>query len=268
MSDIVRKHYNQNAEYEWERLNNPYSNVEFKSTLYLIDKYFPKDGEACDIGARPGRYSIELLKRGFKTTVLDISQEELNIAKKRITELGFKAQKYICEDALNLDVLEEDKYDVVLLMGPMYHILDRENRMNILKQVYRILKKDGVAIIAYINSWGVLKSAITECPAEIFKDIQKIYDELEEQTLDSETGFTECYFTIPPKALKEVEQSGLNIISYAGAESFISGIEREMYRLYDEDREIYNNLVKTASEFCELPQYRDAAEHLHIIVRK
>lgn len=50
MTSEVRKYYDENAELEWQRLNNPYSKVEFCSTMYLIEKYFPKCGEVIDIG--------------------------------------------------------------------------------------------------------------------------------------------------------------------------------------------------------------------------
>ena len=74
--------------------------------------------------------------------------------------------------------------------------------------------------------------------------------------------------TTPTNALKEVTEAGFNIISYAGVESFLSGIESRVVELAEEDKNVYNNLLKVASETCEYPQYRDATEHIHIIVKK
>ena len=164
--DKVREYYDSNAEMEWERLNNPYSIVEYKSTLFLIDKYFSNDGSVIDIGSGPGRYSIELLKRGYEVDLLDISQEELNIAKDEIEKLGLKANNYYCKSAIELECFEGEFYDNILVMGPMYHLHIKEERQKVLKEVYRILKKDAVAIISYINTWGAIKAAVTEFPLE------------------------------------------------------------------------------------------------------
>ena len=267
MSEIVRGYYDENSEVEWERLTKPYRKIEFSSTLYLIDKYFPKKGSIIDIGAGPGRYSIELLKKGYEVSLWELSQKELNLAKDQITSLGLEAEAYICENALNLHLLESEKYDGLLLMGPMYHIWGEEDRQKVLKEAMRILKKDGVAIIAYLNSWGILKAGVTEFP-DTFSDINNVYGYLGEQTFDENLSFTEVYFTIPPKALEEVKTAGFELVSYAGAEGYLSGTQTEIKRLYEEKRNIYDNFVKAAVETCEYPQYRDATEHLHIVAKK
>lgn len=267
MSTVVKDYYEQNSDYEWERLNDPYSKIEFCSTLHLIDKYFPATGSICDIGSGPGRYAIELLKRGYNVTLFELSQNELNIAEQKINELGLTAEAYICENALNMHQLPTESYDAVLVMGPLYHILEEADRKQIVRETSRILKKDGVAIFAYINSWGCLKAGVTEF-SDSFSKLENVYDYLDELKLDAERGFTECYFTTPPIAKEEVVGGGFEILSYAGAEGFLAGIRPEVGRLYKEAPEVYHNLAKVASETCELPQYRDATEHLHIVARK
>ncbi|MBU3227636.1 class I SAM-dependent methyltransferase [Clostridium algidicarnis] len=267
MSEVVKGYYDENAKLELERLNNPYSSIEFNSTMHLIDKYFPKTGEIIDIGSGPGRYSLELLKKRYKVTLLELSEKELEIAKQNIEELGIKAEGYLCENALNLNILESNKYDGVLLMGPMYHILDKEQRINVLKETLRILKKDGIAIISYLNSWGILKAGITEF-SSTFRELENVYGYLDEQTFDENNSFTEAYFSTPVHALDEVRLGGFHIVSYAGVESFLSGIRDRVLNLYKEDRGVYDNLLKVAVESCELPQYRDSTEHLHIVVKK
>lgn len=45
-------------------------------------------------------------------------------------------------------------------MRPMYHIVEQNEGAMVLKEFKRILKQHGVAIIAYLNSWGLLKTGI------------------------------------------------------------------------------------------------------------
>lgn len=267
MSQIVQAYYDNHADREWSRLENPYSRVEWLSTLRLMDRYFPDTGHICDIGSGPGRYAIELLQQGYQVTLMDLSSNELALAQKRIEGLGLQAEAYLCESAVNMDVLNDQCCDGVLALGPLYHLLKEEERSQAIRHVYRILKPGGVALLAYINSWGVLKSGVSEF-SESYRDPEEIYKYLQEQQLDENEGFTSCYFTIPIKAIEEVKAGGFEIMTYAGTESFLAGMREEVSRLYIEDPVVYENLMQAASETSEAPQYRDATEHMVIVVRR
>lgn len=266
--EAVKNYYNNEAEREWQRLSNPYAQVEYKSTLHLIKKYFPEEGKILDIGSGPGRYSLALLKKGYQVSLLDLSQNELDIAKQKITEAGYTADEYYCKSALELDGFEEESFDGILIMGPMYHLHQKEDRQKVLKEAQRILKPGGKVIIAYINTWGALKASLREFP-ETFKDITKFEDYIKgDLSFSAEESFTETFFTTPPLALEEVEEAGYKVISYGGAESFIAGLSMRLMNLAIYMPEVYENYVCKAVEYCELPQYRDTTEHLNIIATK
>lgn len=267
MTDIIRDYYNENSKNEWLRLNDPYSRLEFFSTMYMIKEYFPSEGKILDIGSGPGRYSIELLKRGYNVTLMDLSDKSIDMAKKNIESLGLEADNYICGDALYLDFLEDNSFDGILLMGPMYHIHSKEERLKVLNQCKRVLRPGGIILITYINSLGVLKVGLSDFPQE-FKEIDKIYDLFDEKSFSADESFTETYFTVPEKALEEVNESGFDVLSRAGAESFLSGQAFYMTKYYLEDKEIYFNLLKVATEKCEDERVRDSTEHLLIVAKK
>lgn len=267
MINEVKRYYDENVNEEWNRLEDPYTRIELFSTLYIIKKYFPKEGNVLDIGSGPGKYSIELLKRGYKVSLMDLSDKAISLAKYNIESSGLSAEKYICGDATYLNGEKDESYDAILLMGPMYHIHSKEQRRKILNECRRILKPKGVILITYINSWGVLKAGISEFPYE-FQEIDSVYKLFNEQIFSQEESFTESYFTTPPIALEEVGSSGLNLISYAGAESFLSGLGYYMTKHYIENKKIYLNLLKVATEKCEEPQFRDSTEHLIIVANK
>lgn len=99
MSEILRDFYDTNATVEWERLDLPLCRIEFASTLRLIDKYFPKQGRVCDIGSGPGRYAIELIRRGYAVTLVDLSDKEISLARQQLDQLGLAAEQLIVGDA-------------------------------------------------------------------------------------------------------------------------------------------------------------------------
>ncbi len=268
MIDEVSTYYDSSVEVEWYRLTHAYSIIEYRSTLYLLDKYFPKQGAILDIGSGPGRYSFHLLKLGYKMSLLDISLKELDYARNVFNENGLKAEAFYHKSALELKSLSGNTYQGILIMGPMYHLHHKEERLQILKDAYDLLDDGGVALISYINTWGVLKASLAEFP-ESFLDMA-LFDRYIKGDLKftSEEGFTKTFFTTPPQALAEVAESGFEIVSYAGAESFIAGLNMQLKSLKETLPEVYDHYIEKACEYCELPQYRDATEHLHIIVRK
>ncbi len=102
MVEEVRAYYNKNARLEQKRLEHPYGRIEFATTLYLLECYFPKSGHLLDIGCGPGTYALELLKRGYKVSLLDIAEEELALAKQALAKANHGAQNYYCQSATDL----------------------------------------------------------------------------------------------------------------------------------------------------------------------
>ncbi len=269
MNEKVKEFYNSNSEFEISRLDEPYKQLEFRNTLYLMNKYFPSTGKVCDIGCGVGKYSLELLKKDYNLTLYDLSQTMLDVAADKIDLLGYEADNYICGDAQQLKGLPDDSFDAALLMGPMYHILDKPGRLEALEEFRRILKPGGVGIIAYLNSWGVIKACIDEIPM-LYCDKKNIDDMLDEAVveIDDDDGFTDAYFTTPPIAKDEITSSGFNIISYAGVESFVSGMITGMKKMCFQFPEAFDNVLEAAEETCELERYRDTTEHIHFVVQK
>ncbi|MCQ4924519.1 class I SAM-dependent methyltransferase [Tissierella carlieri] len=266
--DYVKAYYDENSTLEWDRLDNPYSRIEFTTTTHLIDKYFKNISNVIDIGSGSGRYSIELIKRGFDVSLLDLSQNLLDIAKKNIENISNKKYDYFCKSALELDFIEGDAFEYALVLGPLYHLHNEEDRLKVINDTYRILKPGGRAIIAYINTWGVLKAAVYEFP-DIFEDIGHFDRYLNGNIkFSKEESFTETFFTTAEHAIEEVSKSKLKIISTAGAESFLSGLIMDVKDLYKRDINLYNKFIKKAAEYSEEEQYRNITEHFLIVVEK
>lgn len=269
MSQVVRDFYNRNPSYEWERLSRPYTHLEYVTTMHLVGKYFPKSGAVVDIGSGPGRYSIEMLKRGYKVTLVDLSEALLEIAEREIAARGLRAEGIFRGDACNLGFLDDAQFDAAFLMGPMYHLIRREDRMKALGELRRVMKPGGVAVVAYLNSWGILRSLLTENPT-YYESKEMIFALTREFINKSRPGggFTEAYFTIPPEATAELQEAAFIILSYAGAESYASGCIEPLTRMSQENPVAYRNVLETAAALCEEPPWRDSTEHLHFVVKK
>lgn len=269
MSEFVRDFYNKNASFELNRLDLPLCRVEFASTLKLIEKYFPKTGKICDIGGGPGRYAIELTRRGYRVTLSDLSDEEIHLGEKEFERENLTADGFLVADACDLSALASETFDAGLLLGPMYHLVEAETRRKSLQEFRRILKPNGIGIISYLNSWGLMRTGINDFPSR-YENISFLHSMLEGKTFvgDELKSFTESFWSTPELSLAEVEQNGFEVISYAGAESFAGGMALQLEKLEKEMRQTYENIIEAAAETCELKQFRDNTDHLQIVVRK
>jgi S-adenosylmethionine-dependent methyltransferase len=243
--------------------------IEFRTTLRLIDSYFPPNGDVCDIGGGPGRYSLELARRGYRVSLIDLSQRLLDRARESFGRERLQPAAVLRGDACDLKVFRDAQFDAALMLGPLYHLLVHVARGRALSELLRVLKPGGVAMVAYLNSWGLLRTGVADFPAW-YRDLDTVRSLLQPHAYSAERlkSFTESYWSTPPAALAEVRDAGFEVVSYAGAEGFCGGMWPMIKTLAETDPEAFDRVVTLASETAELPQYRDATDHLHIVVRK
>jgi S-adenosylmethionine-dependent methyltransferase len=269
MTDNVRDFYRKNADRESARFGTPLQRIEFASTLRLIDTYFPATGQICDIGSGPGRYALELARRGYAVSLIDLTDVLLDRAKSAFADSGLSAVTFEVADARDLSMLRTASFDAALLLGPLYHITDFSGRQRALAEMRRVLKPGGIAIAAYLNTWGLIRTGIADFP-DWYRQRDTIFSLLKPRGYSAGElhGFTEAYWATPPQALHEVKTAGFEVISYAGAEGFCGGMWPMLATLAERDPEVHENIVAVAAETCELPQYRDATDHLHLVIRR
>jgi len=265
---VVANYYNENAEAESGRLDQPLCRIEFASTMRLIQQHFPASGRVCDIGSGPGRYALELAHAGYRVTLLDISERLLERARLAFERKGAQAERFVCTNACDLSALETESFDAALLLGPMYHLIHVPDRAQALRELFRALKPGGLAVVAYLNSWGILRTGIADFPQR-YRDAAFVRSMLGELRFEGGLrGFTECYWATPPAALRELHAANFEVVTYAGAEGFAGGLRPLLEKLAAEDTDSYQNVLNVAAETSELPHYRDTCDHLHFVVRK
>lgn len=269
MTDSVRDFYSRNVDRESARLETPLQRIEFASTVRLIESYFPRAGHVCDIGSGPGRYAVELARRGYTVSLMDLAEPLLERAKIAFDKAGLSAEAVEIGDARDLSVFGAGTFEAGLLLGPLYHITEPGGRQRALAELWRVLKAGGIAIAAYLNAWGLIRTGIADFP-DWYRQKKTILSLLEPRAYSAEQlrGFTEAYWSTPPTALREVQNAGFEVVSYAGAEGFCGGMWPMVATLAEREPAAYENVVAAAAETCEMPQYRDATDHLHVVIRK
>lgn len=174
LSDIIAR-YNADPQEEHERLQR--HQLELDLTWRYLKSYLPKHGNILEVGAATGRYTLELAKLGYQVTAVDIAAALLAENKKNLEGSGVSEQvEWVVADARDLSSLQEKEFDVVLLMGPLYHLVEAADRRKAIAQACRHLKKGGLLISSFISRFGIMADLIKKDPEWITKheDVQSI----------------------------------------------------------------------------------------------
>ena len=269
MQNEVQTFYDQYAEKEWARFEDPLGILEFSTGRHLISKYLKGSGAVCDIGAGSGRYCEFLARLGYEATFVDLSPELVAIARKNLSERGIEISDFVCGSATDLSMFDDAQFDQALLMGPMYHLVEKEERQSALSELRRIIKPGGMAVVTYFGSYGMLRLGIADL-ANRFQNIAELERFLHPASFSSTelVGFTASHFSTPDVIATELKDAGLSVVSYASAQGFAGGIRGDLEKLFDECRPAFDNVVDVAVRYCEDKRFRDLGQHLHYVVSK
>ena len=139
---------------EDERLASRHGSVEFLTTMRYIEKYIRPQDRVLEIGAGTGRYSHALARRGYAVDAVELVEHNIDVFRRKISpdETISIAQG----NALDLSAFPDRKYDITLLLGPLYHLYSKEDKSQALREAFRVTKPGGVLFAAHVISDGCL----------------------------------------------------------------------------------------------------------------
>lgn len=149
---------------EDQRLTSKIGSIEFLTTIKYIEKYLQEGMKILEIGAGTGRYSHYFARQGYEVDAIELTDHNIEVFKSHITE--DEKISIAKGDAINLSRIESDKYDITLLLGPMYHLYTEKEQISALSEAIRVTKKGGIVFVAYtvsdstILQYGFIKGKI------------------------------------------------------------------------------------------------------------
>ena len=148
--------YNNGAEIG--RLERGLGIVEFHRTKEILSRYIDKGEVVYDIGGGIGMYAAWLAKKGNEVHLIELAENAVEYAKANMMQ----DCRFVAETGNALQVNRSDESaDVVLLMGPLYHLRDREDRLQSLREAFRVLKKGGLLVAAGISMFSSMTWALS-----------------------------------------------------------------------------------------------------------
>ena len=132
------------------RLLSRHGSVEFLTTMRYIERYLKPGMRILEIGAATGRYSHTLARMGYAVDAVELVQHNVDIFKS-LTQEGENIT-IRQGDARDLSAFADETYDIVLLLGPMYHLFTQEDQHKALPEALRVTKRGGILFTAYCGN--------------------------------------------------------------------------------------------------------------------
>ncbi len=242
---------------EDKRLNTRRGQVEFITNMKYIHKYLKEGDKILDIGAGTGKYSLSLDKEGYEVTAVELVKRNIQIINKKNPHL-----KTILGNALNLSMIKDNTYDVVLLFGPMYHLKKREDQIKALAEAKRVTKKEGIILVSYcMNDYAIITHGFIE---------GNIQENIKNQQIDQDFKILEngnpLYDYVRIEDIDEINNKTklkrMQIISSDGMTNYIRGTLNKM------SKETFNIYLKYHLSICERKDFLGVSTHLLDILKK
>ncbi len=198
------------------RLFHRAGQVERVRTQELIARHAPPaPATVYDIGGGPGVHALWLAQQGYTVHLLDAVQLHVEQARAAsLSQPGTRIASLQVGDARQLPFADESA-DIVLLLGPLYHLVEREDRLAALREARRVLRPGGVLCAAAISRFSSLLDNLKRRP-HIFinaRETAMIAQDLANGQHRNPTGesvyFTTTYFHHPSDLGAEISEAGL-----------------------------------------------------------
>ena len=211
MNCELAEHYGTDGVEDTRLRRSPHGRLEYLRTQELIRRWLPASGlRVLDVGGATGVHAAWLAADGHSVHVVDPVPAHVQAAAAR---LGVTAQ---LGDARSLDA-PDHSVDVVLLLGPLYHLTDSTDRARALDEAVRVLRPGGLLAAAGISRYLSLLEIGSDgrLTATLEPSVRTV---IASGKYDGHVGFVPAHFHTADELRAEVQAAGLTDVTVYGVE--------------------------------------------------
>jgi SAM-dependent methyltransferase len=222
IDEQIRAYYERGR--ERDRLTRDGDSLELVRTRELLLRALPAaPAVILDVGGGAGVYAAWLARAGYQVQLIDPIPLHIEQAAAASAAQHDHPFAVAIGDARALDA-PDASVDAVLLMGPLYHLTERADRLTALREAKRVARPGGVIFAVVISRFGslldALRQGILDDPV-VHSMIERTLRDGQHRSLNSDrypSWFTTAYFHHPSDLAAEVIESGLTLDSLVGIE--------------------------------------------------
>lgn len=228
--------------------------LEYEMTMRKLRKYLPSSATILDLGGAAGTYTFPLAEQGYQLYLSDLSETLIEKAKEKLLCTANK-NVISCDvvNAIDLSIYKDEQFDVVLLFGPLYHLLETTERNQCIKEVNRVLKKGGLVFASFIPYLsGSIAIVDRHCwdPGQVSMDtLREVFNSGKFKNA-ANRGFQEGYYPTSEEISRLFEDNQFIQMEISSVRGFGYGREEHLYALKDKAmfQEIIQLIEKTSCE--------------------
>lgn len=244
--------YNEDA-----RLNrSKAARVEFLTTVRYIERYLKPGGRILDVGAGAGEYSLYFARKGYQVSALELTRTNIKAFERKLQPED--AIDLVQGNAVDLSRYEDNAFDAVLVLGPLYHLRKMEDRLKCIAEAKRVCKPDGTLFFAFISNDMVIMTEFS-CRPDYFRA-----GEFDAKTFKLE-DFPFFVFHTVGTARELLRTGGVDILHEVASDGFSELMGEKINAMSDED---YARYLRYHAYICEKPEFLGASNHLLFVGRK
>ena len=224
-SEIVA-HYN--VYEEAERLTDADGRLEFLRTIEIIQRHLgPPPAVVVDVGGGPGVYAKWLAEAGYRVHLFDIVPRHVEAVRQTANSMVTAD----IADAREVP-MSDHSVDAVLLLGPLYHLVDRVERVKAVAEARRILRPGGPMLAAAISRFApAIDGVVQDFAADpIFRQIVErgLVDGQHRNPTGDPRYFTTAFLHHPDELRREVLDAGfaeVDVLAVEGIGWAVPGLD-------------------------------------------
>lgn len=263
----VRAYYDGDPDRESRRLQSSW--LEWQVTRHFIDIYLEPAAVVLDIGGGPGAYAIDLARAGHTVDLVDLSSGCIALAQQKARERGVRLRSAAVADAFDLRGYDTDAYDLVLCLGPLYHLLDSDDRAKAVHEAIRVARPGAVLFFAFLSRYAPVYFEVKTAPETVAEMEPTITSILASDIHSAETTddgfFTDAYFADPATIASSMSDFGLDELCVFGAEG---GLAQSEAALLDLDGDTKARWLHMALQLATTAAGLYGSEHVVYVGRK
>lgn len=268
-SNDIHLYYNRGR--EQNRLMQEVGPLELARTQEIILRYLPPPPlTIMDIGGGAGVYALWLAELGYKVHLVDMMPLHIEqAAQASTTQPDHPLASAQVGNALALDFADASA-DAVLLLGPLYHLPERTDRLQTLREAYRILKPSGWLFAATISRFasfldGLGRGTLAD---DYFAELaeQDLIDGQHRNPKQLPGYFATAFFHHPDEIRAEVTDAGFHLEATLAVEGPV-GFMPNFEQFWNDDR-LRERLLRCLRALESDPAMLGTTGHLLVVGRK
>lgn len=263
-------HYYREAD-EAARLQTGWFRLEHARTQELILRHLPPaPATVIDAGGGAGVYACWLAEHGYTVHLIDVVPKHVEQARAASTQ---QTQHPLASaevgDARHLSHADATA-DAVLLLGPLYHLVEKESRIQCLREAHRVLRPGGLVWGAGISRFASLLDSLAHGFFDVpdFAPIlaRDLEDGQHRNPTDNPIYFTDAFFHRPGELSREFLAAGFQIVAVLAIEG-PGWLARDFDRLWNDPAQ-RERLLAAVRKVEKEPSVLGASAHIMAIGRK